>query len=180
MTEDPSKSDCEHLNMPQSIPRGLLRHIIPRLLYRQEMTGTDIMQQLSTITENQWNPSPGTIYPLLSSLEEEGIIEAATTDGRSKTYRLTENGKKRMLQVIKQMTSEVGQKTRLGPRIWEQLLEPDERIRFHLHGMHHSIESFQSVLDSLDKKQRKHLLQQLEKMTDQLNSIIDKLRTGVS
>ena len=37
MTEDPSKSDCEHLNMPQSIPRGLLRHIIPRLLYRQEM-----------------------------------------------------------------------------------------------------------------------------------------------
>jgi len=180
MTEDPSKSDCEHLNMPQSMPRGLLRHIIPRLLYRQEMTGTEIMQRLSNLTENQWNPSPGTIYPLLSSLEEDGVIEAATTDGRSKTYCLTEEGKKQMLNAITRMTSEVGQKTRLGPRIWEQLLEPDERMRFHLHGMHHSIESFHSVLDSLDKKQRKQLLQQLEKMADQLTSIIDKLRTGVS
>jgi len=180
MTEDPSKSDCEHLNMPQSIPRGLLRHIIPRLLYRQEMTGTDIMQRLNILTDNQWNPSPGTIYPLLSSLEEEGIIEAATTEGRSKTYCLTEEGKKQMMHVIKRMTSEVGQKTRLGPKIWEQLLEPDERIRFHLHGMQHSIESFDSVLDSLDKKQRKLLLQHLEKMANQLTSILDKLRTGVS
>jgi DNA-binding PadR family transcriptional regulator len=180
MTEDPTKSDCEHLNMPQSIPRGLLRHIIPRLLYRQEMTGTDIMQRLSDLTDDQWNPSPGTIYPLLSSLEEEGIIEAATTEGRSKTYCLTEDGKKQMMNVIKRMTSEVGQKTRLGPKIWEQLLEPDERIRFHLLGIQHSLESFESVLDSLDKKQQKKLLQNLEKITDQLTTIIDKLRTGVS
>ena len=180
MTEDPTKHDCEHLNMPQSIPRGLLRHIIPRLLYHQEMTGTDIMQRLSDLTDDQWNPSPGTIYPLLSSLEEEGIIEAATTEGRSKTYCLTENGKKQMLNVIKRMTSEVGQKTRLGPKIWEQLLEPDERIRFHLLGMQHSLESFESVLDSLDKKQQKKLLQHLEKITDQLTTIIDKLRTGES
>jgi len=144
------------------------------------MTGTDIMQRLSEITENQWNPSPGTIYPLLSSLEVEGVIEAATTEGRSKTYCLTEEGKKQMLKAIKRMTSEVGQKTRLGPRIWEQLLEPDERIRFHLHGMLHSIDSFESVIGSLDKKQQKQLLQQLERMADQLTTIIDKLRTGVS
>jgi DNA-binding PadR family transcriptional regulator len=144
------------------------------------MTGTDIMQRLREITGGEWNPSPGTIYPMLSSLEEEGLIETATTEGRSKTYCLTENGKQQMRRVIKQMTSEVGAKTRLGPRIWEQLLEPDERIRFHLHGMKHSIESFESILSSLDKKQQKHLLQDLENMTSQLTSIIDKLRTGVS
>ncbi len=101
MNEDSSNADCEHLNMPQSIPRGLLRHIIPRLLRHQEMTGTDIMQRLGEITGGEWNPSPGTIYPMLSSLEEEGIIETATTEGRSKTYCLTENGKQQMLRVSK-------------------------------------------------------------------------------
>ncbi|TFG32261.1 PadR family transcriptional regulator [Candidatus Thorarchaeota archaeon] len=178
MNDDDSDKGCEHLSMPQSIPRGLLRHIIPRLLRYQELTGTDIMQQLRDLTDGEWNPSPGTIYPLLSSLEEEDIIEAALTEGRSKTYRLTVKGEEQMAKVIKQMTGDVGAKTRLGPRLWEKLLEPEERIHFHLHGMMHSIESFDSVLALLDKKQQQHLLRHLSKMATRLTSIIDKLKTG--
>ena len=142
------------------------------------MTGTEIMQHLRDLTDGEWNPSPGTIYPLLSSLEEEKIIEAATTEGRSKTYRLTQKGEVQISRIIKQMTGEVGEKTRLGPRLWEKLLEPEERVRFHMHGMRHSIESFDSILSLLDRKQRQQLLRYLNEMAERLTSIIDKLKSG--
>jgi DNA-binding PadR family transcriptional regulator len=180
MDEGSHQSECESLGMPQSVPRGLLRHIIPRLLRSQEMTGTEIMQRLNDLTEGEWNPSPGTIYPLLSSLEEEGVIETATTEGRSKTYCLTAKGKEQMTSIIKHMTGEVGRKTRLGPRLWEKLLEPEERVRFHLHGMSHSLDSLDSDLALFNKQQRQQLLRQLTEISKQLTSIIDKLQTGVT
>jgi DNA-binding PadR family transcriptional regulator len=175
--EGPQK-ECEHLEMPQSVPRGLLRHIIPRLLRSNDMTGTDIMLRLRDLTDGAWNPSPGTIYPLLSSLEEEGIIEAVTTEGRSKTYCLTDKGKKQMDLMLKHRKSAVGEKTRLGPRLWEKFLDPEERIRFHMHGMKHSVESFESMFDSLNKKQRQQLLHHLEEMYTKITLLIDKLKIG--
>lgn len=74
MSKEDPQHECDHLEMPQSVPRGLLRHVIPRLLRSDEMTGADIMQRLNELTDGEWNPGPGTIYPLLSSLEEDGII----------------------------------------------------------------------------------------------------------
>lgn len=180
MDDDVTTHDCEHLSMPQSIPRGLLRHIIPRLLRTKEMTGTEIMQRLNDLTDGEWNPSPGTIYPLLSSLEEEGFIEASNIEGRSKTYCLTAKSKEHMAKLVKPMTGDVGEKTRLGPRLWEKLLEPEERVRFHLHGMKHSLESFDVVLPSLNKQQQQQLLRQLTEMSKRLASVIDKLQTGVT
>ena len=180
MNDETRDKDCEHLGMPQSVPRGLLRHIIPRLLRSQEMTGTDIMQRLGELSEGVWNPSPGTIYPMLSSLEEDGIIEAASTEGRSKTYRLTEKGKKQMVLLTRHMKGAVGEKTRLGPRLWEKLLDPEERVKFHMHGMIHSIESFDSMLNSLDKKKQQKLLRHLEEMVTKISSLIDKLKTGAT
>jgi DNA-binding PadR family transcriptional regulator len=180
MNDELHNRECEHQALPQSIPRGLLRHIIPRLLRSQELTGTDIMQRLHDLSDGEWNPSPGTIYPMLSSLEEEGVIEAASIEGRSKTYRLTELGKKQMMQMFRERRGKVGEKTRLGPRLWEKFLEPEERIRFHIHGMEHSIESFNSVLDSLDKRQRQQLLRHLEEMATRISSLIDRLKTGAT
>ncbi|MFW9975994.1 MAG: PadR family transcriptional regulator [Candidatus Thorarchaeota archaeon] len=180
MNDEEPQKDCEHLDMPQSVPRGLLRHIIPRLLKSSEMTGTDIMQRLRDLTDGEWNPGPGTIYPMLSSLEEDGIIEAVTIEGRSKTYCLTDKGKAQMDMMLKQRKGAVGEKTRLGPRLWEKLLDPEERIRFHMHGMQHSVESFESLSDSLNKKQRQQLLHHLEEMSSKITSLVDKLKTGAS
>jgi DNA-binding PadR family transcriptional regulator len=178
MTNDSSQKGCEHIEMPQSVPRGLLRHIIPRLLQKNELTGTEIMQRLNDLTDGAWNPSPGTIYPLLSSLEEEGIIEAVAIEGRSKTYSLTENAKKRLELMLKHRLGAVGEKTRLGPWLWEKLLEPEERIQFHMHGMKHSIETFDAISGSLSKKQQQQLLRHLKEMATKITGLIDKLQAG--
>ncbi len=176
--DDASKKDCEHIALPQSVPRGLLRHIIPRLLRKGDKTGTEIMQEFRDRSEGEWSPSPGTIYPLLSSLEEDGIIETVKIEGRSKTYHLTDEGQKRIERSFKRRKGGVGHKTRLGPRLWEQFLGPSERVRFHIHGVAHAIESFESLTGSLNAKDRQLLLKHLEEMTVKLSSIIKILKSG--
>ncbi len=178
MADETQGKDCEHLEMPQSIPRGLLRHIIPRLLKLQDLTGTEIMQELHSLTDREWNPSPGTIYPLLSSLEEEGIIQTVKTEGRSKTYSLTDTGRTQLALFLKHRKQAVGHKTRLGPRLWERLLEPQERVRFHMHGMEYSIEALESIENSLNTKDRQRLLKQLEEMKNRISTLIDILKHG--
>ena len=172
------QKECEHLEMPQSVPRGLLRHIIPRLLRWNDMTGTEIMQALHDLTDGEWNPSPGTIYPLLASLEESGFIKTVKQEGRSKTYTLTEEGREQMVMVIKKRRGVVGHKARLGPRIWEKLLDPSERISFHIHGTEFAMESMEELATSLKTKDRQRLLKHLEETRVRISSLIDLIESG--
>ena len=176
--DEAQQKDCEHLEMPQSVPRGLLRHLIPRLLKSRDMTGTDIMQALHDLTEGEWNPGPGTIYPMLSSMEEAGIIKTVKTEGRSKTYTLTEEGREYMVMFIKKRKGAVGHKTRLGPRIWEKLLDPSERVQFHVHGTDFAMDTLEEIADSLKAKDRQKLLKHLEEMNNRISSLIDILKSG--
>jgi DNA-binding PadR family transcriptional regulator len=175
---DDQSHDSERLEMPQSVPRGLLRHIIPRLLKKNDLSGTDIMQMLSDYTDGQWNPSPGTIYPLLSSFEEDGTIETVRVEGRTKIYRLTDKGRKEISAFMKHQRGRVGHKTRLGPMIWENVLEPEERVRFHLLGLRHIVEMLEGVVALVGKRERKHMKQELEETQAKLFSIIDELESG--
>jgi DNA-binding PadR family transcriptional regulator len=142
------------------------------------MTGTEIMQSLHDLTEGEWNPSPGTIYPLLASLEDSGIIKTVKQEGRSKTYSLTEEGREHMVMIIKKRRGAVGHKTRLGPRIWEKLLDPSERINFHIHGTDFAIESMEDMAKSLRTKDRQRLLKHLEEMNVRISSLVQLLKSG--
>ncbi|MHA1948960.1 MAG: PadR family transcriptional regulator [Candidatus Thorarchaeota archaeon] len=164
--------------MPQSVPRGLLRHILPRLLKDRDMTGTEIMQTLHDRTDGEWNPSPGTIYPLLASLEESGIIETVKTEGRGKTYQLTEAGRNHMVMIVKKRVGAVGHKTRLGPRLWEQLLDPSDRVQFHIHGMEFTLDALDNITESLKSKDRQRLLKHLQAMKSKISILIESLKSG--
>ena len=50
-----------------------------------------IMQAIAERTDGAWKPSPGAVYPALSQLEDEGLIEAFDNAGQ-KAFRLTEAG----------------------------------------------------------------------------------------
>jgi DNA-binding PadR family transcriptional regulator len=56
------------------------------------MHGYEMIQELDTRTGGIWRPSPGSVYPTLQLLEDEGLIEAEATGGR-KRYTLTEAGR---------------------------------------------------------------------------------------
>ena len=55
------------------IPRGFLRYGVLKLLSLRPMSGSELMESIEKRTG--WRPSPGSIYPLLARLREDGFIE---------------------------------------------------------------------------------------------------------
>jgi len=62
------------------------------VLAERPMHGYELITELEQRTGGRWKPSPGSVYPTLSALEDEGLITAAETDGK-KRYELTEDGR---------------------------------------------------------------------------------------
>jgi DNA-binding PadR family transcriptional regulator len=72
--------------------RPNVRPAVLALLLERPMHGYEIIQELESRTGGIWRPSPGSVYPTLQLLEDEGLIEAEATGGR-KSYRLTDAGR---------------------------------------------------------------------------------------
>jgi DNA-binding PadR family transcriptional regulator len=75
------------------IPRGMLRNIVLNIIKRSPMSGSELIEEIEYYTD--WKPSPGSMYPLLSKLEEQGLIEALESDDPYlKRYGVTSEGMK--------------------------------------------------------------------------------------
>ena len=72
--------------------RGDVRTAVLVLLAEQPRHGYDLMRAIEERSGGGWAPSPGSIYPTLQALEDEGLVTFETVDGR-KTASLTEAGK---------------------------------------------------------------------------------------
>jgi DNA-binding PadR family transcriptional regulator len=71
--------------------RGNVRAAILALLTERPMHGYEMIQELDQRTGGVWRPSPGSIYPTLQLLDDEGLITSTESSGR-KAYTLTEAG----------------------------------------------------------------------------------------
>ena len=72
--------------------RPNVRAAVLALLLERPMHGYEMIQEIDNRTGGIWRPSPGSIYPTLQLLEDEGLIEAEATGGR-KRYTLTADGR---------------------------------------------------------------------------------------
>ena len=75
--------------------RGDIRTAALLLLAEEPRNGYQIMQEVQERSEGAWSPSPGSVYPALQQLEDEGLIRSQEVDGR-KLFRLTEDGLARL------------------------------------------------------------------------------------
>lgn len=71
--------------------RGDVRAAVLLLLAEQPMHGYQIIGELAERSGGAWRPSPGSVYPLLQMLADEGLVRAEDADGR-KVFHLTEVG----------------------------------------------------------------------------------------
>jgi DNA-binding PadR family transcriptional regulator len=62
------------------------------LLAERPMHGYEMISELEQRTGGAWRPSPGSIYPTLQLLEDEGLIVSEETGGR-KRFTLTDTGR---------------------------------------------------------------------------------------
>lgn len=72
--------------------RGDIRAAVLALLAEQERHGYDLIRAIEERTSGAWAPSPGSIYPTLQSLEDEGLVTITLVDGR-KVASVTEAGR---------------------------------------------------------------------------------------
>jgi DNA-binding PadR family transcriptional regulator len=75
-------------------PKGFLRYYVLELLSEKPMSGSEIMDEVERITGGCWRPSPGSVYPLLAYLQDNGYIqEVPSGEVGVKRYTLTDKGK---------------------------------------------------------------------------------------
>jgi DNA-binding PadR family transcriptional regulator len=71
--------------------RGDVRIALLALLSERPMHGYEMIQELDERTGGIWRPSPGSVYPTLQMLEDEGLVASTQSEGR-KLFTLTDEG----------------------------------------------------------------------------------------
>jgi DNA-binding PadR family transcriptional regulator len=74
------------------VGRGDVRAAILVLLAEQPMHGYQIIQELAERSGGVWRASPGSVYPTLQQLEDEGLVRGQEQEGK-RVFQLTDAGK---------------------------------------------------------------------------------------
>ena len=77
---------------PRRSRRGDVRLAVLSLLAETPMHGYQIITELANRSGGAWQPSPGSIYPTLQQLADEGLVTVSESDGR-RTFTLTDAGR---------------------------------------------------------------------------------------
>ena len=75
-------------------PRGDVRAALLVLLAEEPRNGYALMQEIERRSEGMWRPSPGSVYPSLAHLEDEGLVRAEGEEsGSGRRFVLTDAGR---------------------------------------------------------------------------------------
>ncbi|MBI2546487.1 PadR family transcriptional regulator [Candidatus Woesearchaeota archaeon] len=97
---------------------GHLKLLVLKILTKQELSGYAIIKQIKLET-GFWKPSPGSIFPLLQKLEDEGLISHAEEKRRNR-YAITAKGRqhvKLFMQKKHELLERMGEMLRLHQAI---------------------------------------------------------------
>lgn len=75
------------------VRRGDVRSAILDVLAVEPMNGYQVIQQIAQRSNGLWKPSPGSVYPTIQQLEDEGLVEGADQEGR-RLLQLSEEGRR--------------------------------------------------------------------------------------
>ena len=78
------------------VRRGDVRTAIIDVLHRartaeEPINGYQVIQEIAELSNGEWRPSPGSVYPTIQQLQDEGLVESDDERGR-RTIRLTDQG----------------------------------------------------------------------------------------
>lgn len=76
--------------------RGILKYVILKMLAEESRHGYDLIREFR---RKDWPGGAGSVYPLLASLEEDGLI-AGRDEGERRTYDVTEKGRERLAEHV--------------------------------------------------------------------------------
>ena len=77
------------------------------LALTQECCGVDIMERVKKISGGRVSVGPGTLYAMLAKFEEKDIIRLTASEGRRKSYVITEVGKEELKKEFERLKTMV-------------------------------------------------------------------------
>ncbi len=84
----------ERMRLGRFFAHGDLRLVILNLIAEKPRHGYEVIKAIEDAVSGVYSPSPGTIYPTLTLLEELGYVTVAPSeDGTKKLHRITEQGR---------------------------------------------------------------------------------------
>jgi DNA-binding PadR family transcriptional regulator len=104
------------------VGRGDVRAAILALLAEEPMHGYQIITELTGRSGGVWNPSPGSVYPTLQALEDQGLVTADKAEGK-RVFSLTDEGRAE------------AQSAGDGPAPWEEAARSANRSLVDLRGL---------------------------------------------
>ena len=79
------------------------------LALTRECCGVDIMEKVKDLSHGRVTVGPGTLYAMLAKFEEKDIIRLTASEGRRKSYVITDQGREELKKEylrLKQMVSD--------------------------------------------------------------------------
>jgi DNA-binding PadR family transcriptional regulator len=117
--------------------RGDVRAALLVLLAEEPRNGYQLMQEIEERSDGVWRPSPGSVYPALQQLEDEGLVRVEQREG-GKAYALTDEGR----AYVEERRDKLGApwdavKGDVGEGAWE-MMAPMRQIGMALFQLMHS------------------------------------------
>jgi len=101
-SERAEKPDRSERPEKLDVPQGTLELMILTILSREPLHGYGISQRLAALSGDRFKVNPGSLFPSLYRLEQDGKLKAewrASDNNRNaKYYRLTPTGRKQLEQ----------------------------------------------------------------------------------
>ena len=132
------------------VPKGYLRYRVLQKLKEGPMTGAELTTAIEEEMQGRWTPKPGSMYPLLKTLLQDGLTqEVPTADSRARRYELTEKGRA-FLETEIDESGELRAKLNQGlaPFPFLHLLDPDnnDELAVSVRNLFISMDSLRGIL----------------------------------
>jgi len=165
------------------VPKGFIRYQVLELLSEKPMSGSEIMNEIEKKTDGRWRPSPGSIYPLLSWLQDNNYVkELSVEEGGMKRYTLTDKGKA-LLEEQRKIKMKFRQEARFMPPaflggLWFRI-PPEKTIKLR-ESMHRVVSAFFELGSNLEEHFSLQVIEEVQKVLNEtagkLEEINRKLR----
>lgn len=145
----------------------MLRHITLNILKQEPMSGSELTEQIYEYAD--WRPSPGSMYPLLAGLQEEGLITPyENEDPTLKRFTLTDEGA-RLVEVHKREDQEYRNRNKSIRKMYWRL-HRDMPLDLYT-GFSNFLDTFEEVFTETGQTETAR-----EKLISVLDGAVEKLR----
>jgi len=169
-----------------AVPKGFLRFQVLELLNEKPLSGSELINEIAKRTNGHWKPSPGSIYPLLAWLQDNGYLtEMPIEEGGIKRYKLTEKGKK-LLEEQRKIKSKFKEEAKFFcPPFFGALLFriPPEKTAKVRESMRRLLMTFFELGINLEKNFSEKTIDEvnkiLERTVEKLEKVNEQLKEGI-